>query len=134
MMPLIFISQIKIIFLLNTGDFMKHVFMLLLFLPTLGSCTMENDYYRDYPEPSARVRVDSPYYPVRRYYREAPAPAPAPHQHRHNEERREVVRPVAPARHGHGSTIPTRRGYNNRSNVHTHEQAEQSDNRTHGHD
>lgn len=51
---------------------MKRLFVLLFLLPSLGSCTIEEGYYRDYREPPARVRVEAPNYHTHRHYHEAP--------------------------------------------------------------
>ena len=107
---------------------MKRIFALVLLLPSLGSCTVENDYYDNYREPP-RARVEVPYSPVHRH-REV-----APRNYNHSHDRRVVVRKPA-NHHEHDSAPDTRvHGHDNRNhNPGTYEQSDNSNVRAHGHD
>lgn len=112
---------------------MKRAFLLLSFLPTLGACTMENDYYGDYYQPP-QVSVQTPYTEVHRHYRDAPPPRS---YRNHGHRQREVVVPVpAPQRHGHSYSSPNSRvhGHDSRINENIHSQNREANTRVHGHD
>jgi hypothetical protein len=115
-------------FLTKIEVIMKRSIMLLLLLPAVSACSVENDYYtNDYRyNPTPPVRVERPYYPNR--YRESQRPG---NVHGHQGGNPVVVQkpidarpPVqaAPNHHGHddaaaeGRVSVTRPG-----NVHGHD-------------
>ena len=100
---------------------MKRLLALLSLLPSLGSCTLENDYYYydRYYEPAPR-----PF-----YYHSAPAPR-AYHHYHHHENRESHY-------HGHGSVMPESRVHEHPGNygngyVYGHDSVEEG--HMHGHD
>lgn len=111
---------------------MKRLYFLLFLLPSLGSCTLENDYYSDYREPPPRVRVQTPSSPVHGYYPEA---TPSRSYHHRNHGRREVIVPTAP-QHGHSYVAPQSRehGHYNKGNESQYGNNNQAIVRSHGHD
>jgi hypothetical protein len=110
---------------------MKSLITLLLLLPSLGSCTLQddyysNDYYRQPPPPTARVNV--PYNSFNTYHRRAAAP-----RNYHSHDNAEVAENGTT--HGHQSESNTTihqhgNNYDSQSHGHTYN----GNNRNHGHD
>jgi hypothetical protein len=103
---------------------MKRSFLLLLALPVLSSCGIEDDYYmNDYRYPPPQARVETPYY-------SAPSYEGSGHYHGHQSAYRRY--------HGHyGNNNPvivqTPRNARGPANVHGHSSQAQPGNNTHGH-
>lgn len=110
---------------------MKRLLVLLFLLPSLGSCTIENDYYDGY-YPPAGARVEVPYvhsHSSHEAYREAPISS---RSHRHYNERRTRRER---SYHGHNDVVPEGRtyGHNSRPDARTHGHNE-TDAKVHGHE
>ncbi|KTD48718.1 hypothetical protein Lrub_1069 [Legionella rubrilucens] len=120
------INPIVPFFFLKAGGFMKRSFWLLLALPVLSSCGIEDDYYmNDYRYPPPQARVETPYY-------SAPYESGPGHYHGHQSSYRRY--------HGHyGNNNPVivqaPRNYRPRgpANVHGHSSQAQPGGNTHGH-
>jgi hypothetical protein len=71
---------------------MKRFFVLLLLLPSLGSCTIEGDYYDHYYwRPDATIVTP---YVVHPHYR----PVPIPRRHHYHHRKRVIIIPAKPRR------------------------------------
>ncbi|HHF7344854.1 TPA: hypothetical protein ACPSKE_001293 [Legionella feeleii] len=97
---------------------MKRLLALLPLLPSLGSCTLENDYY-----------YDRYYEAPRPYYRYHSTPSPYHHYHHHEDSESHY--------HGHSSAMPESRVHEHPDNygngyVYGHDSVEES--HMHGHD
>ncbi|KTC99983.1 hypothetical protein [Legionella erythra] len=103
---------------------MKRSFLLLLALPVLSSCGIEDDYYMyDYRYPPPQARLETPYYAAPRYEGSG-------HYHGHQSAYRRY--------HGHyGNNNPvivqTPGNVRGPANVHGHSSQAQPGNNTHGH-
>jgi hypothetical protein len=88
---------------------MKRLLLLLLLLPSLGSCTIESDYYGYHRPP--RVRIVTPHHP---HYR----PVPIPPKHHHHRKKKVIIIRKPPRRVVPHVVVPRPRV---RGHVHGHD-------------
>ncbi|MDP1602832.1 MAG: hypothetical protein Q8M03_06155 [Legionella sp.] len=112
---------------------MKRSMLLLMLLPLLGSCSIQEDYYNnDYyqAQPLMMTRTNGPYNSFNRFTRHDRQIAP---RNYHSHDNATVA--TNERTHGHQSDNTTtvhRHGDLQENNIHGH--TDYSNNRTHGHD